>query len=45
VPVTALDEEVPVARTKRRTEQLLAEPGLSWLSLRPSRRPWPASWP
>ena len=33
-PVTALDERVPVARTKRRTEQLLAESGLSWLSLR-----------
>jgi uncharacterized protein YbjT (DUF2867 family) len=34
VPVTDLDERVPVARTKRRTEQLLAESGLSWLSLR-----------
>jgi uncharacterized protein YbjT (DUF2867 family) len=34
VPVTALDEQVPVARTKRRTEQLLTESGLSWLSLR-----------
>ena len=29
-----LDERVPVARTKRRTEQLLAASGLSWLSLR-----------
>jgi uncharacterized protein YbjT (DUF2867 family) len=34
VPVTALDEKVPIARTKRRTEQLLAASGLSWLSLR-----------
>jgi uncharacterized protein YbjT (DUF2867 family) len=34
VPPTALDEQVPVARTKRRTERLLAESGLSWLSLR-----------
>lgn len=34
VPVTALDEHVPVARTKRRTEQLLAKSGLSWSSLR-----------
>ena len=34
VPETALDEQVPVARTKRRTEQLLAGSGLDWLSLR-----------
>jgi uncharacterized protein YbjT (DUF2867 family) len=34
VPITPLDEGVPVAYTKRRTEQLLAESGLSWLSLR-----------
>jgi uncharacterized protein YbjT (DUF2867 family) len=34
VPVTGLDERVPVARAKRRTEQLLAESRLSWLSLR-----------
>jgi uncharacterized protein YbjT (DUF2867 family) len=34
VPITPLDEGVPVALTKRRTEQLLAQSGLSWLSLR-----------
>jgi uncharacterized protein YbjT (DUF2867 family) len=34
VPETPLDERVPVARTKRRTERLLAESGMSWLSLR-----------
>jgi uncharacterized protein YbjT (DUF2867 family) len=34
VPITRLDEGVPVAYTKRRTEQLLAQSGLSWLSLR-----------
>ena len=34
VPVTPLDDRVPVARTKRHTEQLLAASGLSWLSLR-----------
>jgi uncharacterized protein YbjT (DUF2867 family) len=34
VPETDLDETVPVARTKRRTEELLAASGLSWLSLR-----------
>jgi uncharacterized protein YbjT (DUF2867 family) len=34
VPETGLDQKVPVARTKRRTEQLLAESGMSWLSLR-----------
>jgi uncharacterized protein YbjT (DUF2867 family) len=34
VPETDLDEQVPVARTKRRTERLLAESGMSWLSLR-----------
>ena len=34
VPITPLDEGVPVAWTKRRTEQLLADSGLSWLSLR-----------
>jgi len=34
VPVTDLDDLVPVARTKRRTEQLLAESGMSWMSLR-----------
>jgi uncharacterized protein YbjT (DUF2867 family) len=34
VPVTEFDDRVPVARTKRRTEQLLAASGLSWLSLR-----------
>ena len=47
VPETELDDtEVPVARTKRRTEQLLAESGLSWLSLRMPRSPrsgWPWS--
>jgi uncharacterized protein YbjT (DUF2867 family) len=34
VPETDLDERVPVARTKRRIERLLAESGMSWLSLR-----------
>jgi uncharacterized protein YbjT (DUF2867 family) len=34
VPETPLDERVPVARTKRRAERLLAESGMSWLSLR-----------
>ena len=34
VPETPLDESVPVARTKRRTERLLAGSGMSWLSLR-----------
>jgi uncharacterized protein YbjT (DUF2867 family) len=34
VPETPLDEQVPVARTKRRTERLLADSDLSWLSLR-----------
>ena len=34
VPETPLDDGVPVARSKRRTEQLLAASGLSWLSLR-----------
>jgi uncharacterized protein YbjT (DUF2867 family) len=34
VPETPLDERVPVARSKRRTERLLAESGMSWLSLR-----------
>jgi uncharacterized protein YbjT (DUF2867 family) len=34
VPETELDEQVPVAATKRRTERLLAESGLSWVSLR-----------
>lgn len=34
VPITPLDAAVPVAWTKRRTEQLLAGSGLSWLSLR-----------
>jgi uncharacterized protein YbjT (DUF2867 family) len=34
VPETPLDQNVPVARSKRRTEQLLAASGLSWLSLR-----------
>jgi uncharacterized protein YbjT (DUF2867 family) len=34
VPPTELDERVPVARSKRRTEQLLAGSGMSWLSLR-----------
>jgi uncharacterized protein YbjT (DUF2867 family) len=34
VPETPLDERVPVARTKRRTERLLAQSDLSWLSLR-----------
>jgi uncharacterized protein YbjT (DUF2867 family) len=34
VPTTALDERVPVARSKRRTEQLLAASGMSWLALR-----------
>jgi uncharacterized protein YbjT (DUF2867 family) len=34
VPATELDDGVPVARTKRRTERLLAESGMSWMSLR-----------
>ncbi len=34
VPETESDERIPVARTKRQTERLLAESGLSWLSLR-----------
>jgi uncharacterized protein YbjT (DUF2867 family) len=34
VPETPLDQAVPVARSKRRTEQLLAASGLSWVSLR-----------
>ena len=34
VPETPLDQAVPVARSKRRTEQLLAASGMSWLSLR-----------
>jgi uncharacterized protein YbjT (DUF2867 family) len=34
VPETPLDQKVPVARSKRRTEQLLAASALSWLSLR-----------
>jgi uncharacterized protein YbjT (DUF2867 family) len=34
VPETPLDERVPVAATKRRTERLLGKSGLSWLSLR-----------
>ncbi|SOD92946.1 SDR family oxidoreductase [Blastococcus haudaquaticus] len=34
VPRTPLDERVPVARTKRRTERLLEHSGMSWLSLR-----------
>jgi uncharacterized protein YbjT (DUF2867 family) len=34
VPETPLDRAVPVARSKRRTEQLLAASELSWLSLR-----------
>lgn len=34
VPTTPLDERVPLARSKRRTEQLLAGSGMSWLSLR-----------
>jgi uncharacterized protein YbjT (DUF2867 family) len=34
VPETPLDEQVPVARTKRRTERLLRESSMSWLSLR-----------
>jgi uncharacterized protein YbjT (DUF2867 family) len=34
VPPTSLDDRVPVARSKRRTEELLARSGLSWLSLR-----------
>jgi uncharacterized protein YbjT (DUF2867 family) len=34
VPETGLDERIPVARSKRCVEQLLAESGLSWLSLR-----------
>ena len=34
VPETPLDDRVPVARTKRRTEQLLAASSMSWLSLR-----------
>jgi hypothetical protein len=44
VPETALDQTVPVARSKRRTEQLLAGSRLSWLSLRmpPFSEVWPA---
>jgi uncharacterized protein YbjT (DUF2867 family) len=34
VPETPLDQKVPVARSKRRTEALLAGSALSWLSLR-----------
>lgn len=34
VPATPLDARVPVARSKRRTEQLLAASGMSWLALR-----------
>ena len=34
VPATDLDERVPVARSKRRTEERLARSGMSWLSLR-----------
>jgi uncharacterized protein YbjT (DUF2867 family) len=34
VPETPLDPRVPVARSKRRTEALLAASALSWLSLR-----------
>jgi uncharacterized protein YbjT (DUF2867 family) len=34
VPPTALDDRIPVARSKRRVEKLLAGSGLSWLSLR-----------
>jgi uncharacterized protein YbjT (DUF2867 family) len=34
VPETPLDEQVPVARTKRRVEQLLRQSGMSWSSLR-----------
>lgn len=34
VPETSLDDRVPVARSKRRTETLLAASALSWLSLR-----------
>ena len=34
VPPTALDDRIPVARSKRRAEKLLAGSGLSWLSLR-----------
>jgi uncharacterized protein YbjT (DUF2867 family) len=34
VPETPLDVRVPVARSKRRTEQLLTRSGLDWLSLR-----------
>ena len=44
VPVTPLDAQVPVARSKRRTEQLLAGSGMSWLALRmpPFTEVWPA---
>jgi uncharacterized protein YbjT (DUF2867 family) len=34
VPATALDHAVPIARGKRRLEQLLAESGMSYASLR-----------
>lgn len=34
VPTTPLDGRVPLARSRRRTEQLLADSGMSWLSLR-----------
>ncbi|NYJ04279.1 SDR family oxidoreductase [Petropleomorpha daqingensis] len=33
VPGTPVDDEVPVARSKRRTERLLAASGLSWVSV------------
>jgi uncharacterized protein YbjT (DUF2867 family) len=44
VPTTPLDERVPVARSKRHTEQLLSGSGMSWLSLRmpPFIEVWPA---
>lgn len=34
VPTTPLDERVPLARSRRRTEELLARSGISWLALR-----------
>ena len=33
VPETPIDDQVPVARSKRRTERLLANSGLSWVSV------------
>src|SRR4051794_11959021 len=44
VPETPIDDDVPVARSKRRTERLLAASSLSWVSVRmpPFTEVWPA---